>query len=97
MIRIVKLTFKEEKILSFQQFFEQRKEHIRNFEGCTHLALWQDAAHENIFYTYSLWESEDHLNRYRTSSLFQETWSQVKQWFSEKPMAFSAHHLINLP
>jgi heme-degrading monooxygenase HmoA len=41
-IRIVKMVFKEEEIDSFKLLFDERKSLIRNFEGCTHLELWQD-------------------------------------------------------
>ena len=41
---------------AFKTFFEERKEKIRDFEGCTHLELWQDMLHKNIFFTYSHWQ-----------------------------------------
>jgi heme-degrading monooxygenase HmoA len=96
MIRIVKLTFKEEHILDFKLLFETRKELIRTQEGCSHLALWQDNKEARIFYTYSIWHEELDLNRYRDSDLFSDTWTIVKQWFADKPIAFSANEIISL-
>jgi len=93
MIRVVKLSFKEQHIDEFKQFFESRKERIRNAEGCTHLELWQDNSSPGIFYTYSLWEEVQYLEQYRTSALFHDTWSIVRQWFGEKPEAFSTTKL----
>ena len=69
-IRVVKMVFKEEEIESFKALFEERKSLIRNFEGCTHLELWQDKLHSNIFFTYSWWDTEEHLNAYRNSHFF---------------------------
>ena len=88
-VRIVKMNFSEAAIPQFQALFEARKQTIRAFPGCIHLELWQDAADANIFFTYSMWESEDHLNHYRFSAFFKDTWSQTKALFAGKPEAWS--------
>jgi quinol monooxygenase YgiN len=95
-IRIVKMTFKEEHIADFNALFDARKERIRNFPGCTYLELWNDQNDPSIFYTYSIWEHESNLEEYRISELFQDTWSTVKLWFKEKPQAFSATKLMSV-
>lgn len=91
MIRVVRLSFKEEHQNDFLAFFDERKERIRNVHGCTYLQLWRDQAHSNVFYTYSIWNDIHALNAYRDSDFFKDTWSQVKRWFNEKPLAFSAN------
>ena len=96
MIRVVKLSFDSRYTDQFRQLFADRKEMIRNFPGCTWLELWQDHADPNIFYTYSLWNEASDLEEYRISDLFQDTWAQVKQWFSAPPQAFSADKLLTL-
>jgi quinol monooxygenase YgiN len=96
MIRIVKLSFEQAHIDDFKQFFETRKELIKNFDGCTHLELWQDHDNPCIFFTYSHWNQATNLETYRTSKLFQDTWATVKPWFSHKPEAFSANQLIEV-
>jgi len=87
--RIVKLTFKESEIDTFVKIFNSKKKKIRAFEGCLHLELWRDVKAPNIFFTYSFWKSEDDLNAYRHSDLFQETWKKTKVLFSDKPHAWS--------
>ncbi len=94
MIRVVKLSFKPEHINDFKLFFEGRKERIKSFRGCTYLELWQDHNDSGIFYTYSIWNDQKHLEEYRISELFQDTWAIVKPWFSQKPMAFSADKMM---
>ncbi len=94
MIRVVKLTFKETHIDDFKSLFEARKERIKKTKGCIHLELWQDTKNPSIFYTFSIWNQSRDLEIYRMSTLFQDTWSTVKQWFSEKPEAFSADKLV---
>ncbi|HPI54818.1 MAG TPA: antibiotic biosynthesis monooxygenase [Chitinophagaceae bacterium] len=96
MIRVVRMSFMPEFEEAFLLFFNERKERIRHFPGCTHLALWKDKNAEAVFYTYSLWSHPDDLTNYRNSDLFQETWAQVKLWFNEKPHAFSADQILSL-
>jgi len=94
--RIVKMEFRPEEVENFKQLFEKNKTKIRNFEGCSHLELWQDVNTPEIFMTYSFWKSEAHLNGYRTSALFKDVWSQTKIKFAQKPMAWSVEVLHQL-
>jgi len=88
-IRIVQMTFAQENIATFQSLFAERKSRIRHFDGCLHLELWQDAQRPEIFFTYSHWMSEHHLNHYRYSSFFKETWGLTKALFAAAPQAWS--------
>lgn len=93
--RIVKLSFKPEKVAEFLDIFENSKNKIRQFPGCHHLELWRCKAPDNVFFTYSFWESEQDLNAYRHSDLFRVTWSKTKQLFNDKPEAWSVEVLFN--
>ena len=95
-VRIVQMTFDPQKTDNFLELFEERKQTIRNFEGCTHLELWQDAHTSNIFFTYSVWESEDNLNHYRFSEFFKDTWVRTKALFIAKPQAWSVNQKVIL-
>lgn len=95
-VRIVQMTFRDENILAFQQLFEERKHLIRHFDGCQHLELWQDTHAKNIFFTYSIWESETHLDHYRFSELFKDTWAKTKILFAEKAKAWSVERKVVL-
>ncbi len=86
-VRLVQMTFKQENISVFQALFEEKEPFIRSFDGCRHLELWQDKNRQNTFFTYSIWESEAHLEVYRSSVLFQDTWAKTKALFGEKPEA----------
>lgn len=94
--RIVKMTFDPTKIEAFKAVFESSKEQIRAMEGCEGLRLLQDLHNPAIFFTYSLWQSEAHLNAYRDSALFEGVWAETKALFAGKPEAWSTsvlHHL----
>jgi len=88
-VRIVKLTFKTEEIDEFLNIFEKQKSYIAAFDGCTHLTLLRDKNQKNIFFTYSYWDDEAALERYRKSDFFRNIWSGVKILFDDKPEAWS--------
>lgn len=96
LIRVVRMTFQEEKVQDFLDNFDAHKAKIRNFPGCHYLELWQDNNYKNIFMTYSHWETEEALNQYRDSELFKSVWSYTKTLFADKPMAFSAKKIEEL-
>lgn len=88
-VRIVQMTFRKECVKDFTDLFEDRKQTIRGFRGCTHLELWQDNTHPNIFFTYSMWDSQADLDHYRFSDFFKDTWGKTKALFVDKPQAWS--------
>ena len=94
--RVVKLIFRKEEILNFQQIFDSKKDYIIKQDGCSHLQLLQDTKDERIHFTISHWDCEEDLNRYRNSDLFNETWKATKALFDEKPEAWSLN-LLNMP
>jgi heme-degrading monooxygenase HmoA len=51
--------------------------------------LLNEINHSNIFFTYSIWDSEEHLNNYRKSELFANVWEKTKVLFDAKPEAWS--------
>ncbi len=88
-IRIVKMTFKAEHVSDFLKMFDDKRNAIAGASGCLHLELWRDVKDENIYFTYSHWESEIFLNQYRDSALFALVWPMTKQWFSAKAEAWT--------
>ncbi len=90
-IRIVKMKFQAAAIEEFKQLFAQRNSTIRNFEGCLHLELWQDTNDPSIFFTYSHWQTPEHLEAYRRSDFFRNIWTHTKNLFAAKPEAWSVN------
>ena len=95
-VRIVKLTFHEENIPAFLENFNLMKLKIRNAPGNRFLELYQDKSNKSIFFTYSFWETEDDLENYRKSELFNEVWAFTKKLFNDKPEAWSVEKLASL-
>lgn len=87
--RIVELNFKKEHVEEFLTDFHIKKARIRNFDGCIQLKLLRDRENTTKFFTYSVWESELHLENYRKSAVFKNIWSMTKPLFSKKATAWS--------
>jgi quinol monooxygenase YgiN len=96
--RIVMMQLMPEKEAHFLDIFEDVKTDIRNREGCLDLEVLksEDAGVISIW-TISLWTSEDALNHYRSSALFQKTWAAVKPLFSSKVHAWTLTLIEKVP
>ena len=90
------MSFEASKIDEFLSNFEANKNKIRSFEGCNFLELYRDQNNTNIFFTYSYWTSDTHLENYRHSELFKSVWAKTKPLFNAKPEAWSVDKLESL-
>ena len=91
--RIVKMSFELEEVEKFKSIYELNWHKIKGFEGCLHVELLQDRSSPSIFFTYSNWESENHLNNYRDSIVFKTVWASTKVLFNDKPEAWTLNVL----
>jgi len=91
--RIVKMSFQPNRVEDFKDIFRNNWTRIRHFDGCSHVELLQDENSPNVFFTYSIWKSEAHLNAYRDSDLFKLVWSNTKVLFNDKPEAWTVKEL----
>lgn len=87
--RIVKLSFKNENLPIFKLIWAESKTKIADFDGCHFVEMLQSKNPQNICFTYSVWDNEDALNKYRHSELFKQTWAKTKILFNDKPEAWS--------
>ena len=86
--RIVKMEFEPENVSAFVNIFKTNKDIITTFDGCHSVELLRDINTQNIFFTYSIWDSESSLNKYRESNTFKDIWSKTKPLFSSKAKAW---------
>lgn len=93
--RIVKMGFKPEHIEDFKLIFKNNWQHIKGFKGCQHVELLQDKNNPSVFFTYSLWDSEESIENYRNSELFNNVWSATKVLFNTKPEAWSVEEVLS--
>ena len=88
-IRIVRMHFRPGESDAFLDIFSASKHLIRQFDGCQHLCLYNEAGLPDVFFTYSKWTSEANLDAYRNSELFRTTWVKTKALFADKAQAWS--------
>lgn len=93
-IRIVKMTFEKGKEKDFLKIFDEIENKIAEFPGCQKLELLNDVNHPQIFFTYSIWDNESSLEKYRFSELFKSTWARTKVLFSKKAEAWSVKKVV---
>lgn len=94
--RIVKMQFRSDETAAFKQIYESSRHLIRAFEGCEHVELLNDTHQPEVFFTFSIWQSEAHLNTYRQSDLFKGVWSRTKALFAQKAEAWTVE-VVNFP
>lgn len=87
--RLVKLSLQPEKADEFEAIFYQTQALIEGFDGCQTTTLFKVTGKESQYFTISYWRSEQDLENYRASALFNSVWSKVKPLFAEKAEAFT--------
>jgi len=87
--RIVIMNFQEENVGAFLELFSTVENTIRSLPGCEMMELKQNIGKPSELVTISKWVSEEHLNAYRNSEFFKDTWSKTKALFSDKAQALS--------
>ncbi len=95
--RFVKLRFAPKHAAVITPLFEKIAPEVRNFEGCLHLEILFDIRDGGKVITYSHWESEAHLEKYRHSEVFKEFWAEIKPLFLRPAEAWSMKRAIFLP
>lgn len=89
LLRIVRMSFQPDLLPEFLALFQETKPKIASMPGCICVELKHDIALPHVLYTLSHWQSEAHLNSYRHSALFVETWTKTKAMFQDKAQAYS--------
>jgi heme-degrading monooxygenase HmoA len=88
-VRIVRMTFQDEKVPDFLELFELVKNDIKSFKGCKYLELLKDTASANVYTSYSVWDTHESLENYRSSDLFHKIWKKTRSYFITPATAHS--------
>lgn len=85
--------FKIETTPIFLEFLSPHIAQIKASPGCSFLQILRDIHQPTKIITLSHWESEEHLDNYRHSELFQHVWDNTKLHFSAPPEAWSLNEI----
>jgi hypothetical protein len=70
------MSFEPHKVEDFLLFLKQLNCKLQHLMVAKALFYDRDAQLPNVLCTYSYWQSEMHLNKYRYSPLFKDTWTK---------------------
>lgn len=87
--RIVRLAFEIDKENEFLKVFENHQLYMISSKVCSSLNLKKDLKSEGVYFTHSVWNSEEALSHYRSSVYFQDIWKKIKPWFVERAQAWT--------
>lgn len=93
-VRIVELSLQPDKLVQSKILLEEVAPKVRAMKGCSFLEILDDIHDESRFTTYSYWDSEEDLNRYRDSETFVNFWKALKPNFKAKARAWSSERLV---
>ena len=88
------MTFVQDNLQKFFAIYKEVEPAIRSFDGCRHAEVMPHIKNDGVIFTYSLWETEEHLERYRKSELFKSTWARVKPLFASKAEAWTLNQHV---
>ncbi len=87
--RLVRLEFQEAFIQDFKFVYEKHLVYMKSLPSCQSLDFYNERGNPHIFFTISVWESEEALDNYRSSEYFRDIWGRIKPWFQAKPQAWT--------
>ena len=92
--RIIKITIDPVNTDDFRQFITLMKDNFSTIGGCQHIDILNDKEDKNIFFMYTIWETEAMLNKYRKSELNKTFWNKLNQWSIKEPQAWTVENVF---
>ncbi len=89
-IRIVKLTFRDDTLQDFFSLWDTARHRVISMPGCRFVEMYH-VKESPVCFTYSIWDSENDLDAYRDSETFKSTWKATKILFGDRPQAWTTH------
>ena len=83
------MEFEPARAEEFNNYVKTIVDKIASMPGCHKVYVLRDINNTNIFFTYSYWDDQEALDKYRNSELFKEVWGKTKLMFSKKAEAWS--------
>lgn len=91
------MTVKEQYIDSFRKRVPVISNEVRRVSGCMHNDIFRDRNNDNIFYSYTIWSSEEDIERYLKSMYYKEIWGDIWDYFKKEPMAWKIDNMFDYP
>ncbi len=96
-LRVVKLKVDERKLEAFKLFMTNLHNEKLRLPGCLHFDFFHDKRNKNVYFSYTIWESEKYLRHYRKSELFKEVIQTLRSLCIEEPQAWTIENVFKKP
>jgi hypothetical protein len=93
-LRVVKMVVDQNKIDIFNNFMSNLSTEKEGMDGCVHHDFFSNKQFRNVFYSYTIWESEKYLNKYRKSMLFKEVTTTLRSLCLSEPAAWTVENVF---
>lgn len=91
--RIIRLTLKishEE----FTEYINKAKDEFDKFEGCEQIEILKDKIGNNVYFIYTIWKSNKHLNKFRKSEFNKKFWNTIVDLSQNRPQVWSVENIF---
>ncbi|MCK5822505.1 MAG: antibiotic biosynthesis monooxygenase [Bacteroidales bacterium] len=92
--RIIKFKIDTVNTDEFKQFFTLRKNDFSKIEGCKNMEILNDKEDKDVYFMYTIWETEFKLNKYRKSELNKTLWTKLNVWSVKEPQAWTVENVF---
>ncbi|MBE9467115.1 MAG: antibiotic biosynthesis monooxygenase [Bacteroidetes bacterium] len=92
--RIIKFRIAPANTDVFKQFIALIKKDFSTIKGCKNREILNDKEDKDVYFMYTIWESEFKLNQYRKSELNKTLWTKLNQWSVKEPQAWTVENVF---
>jgi len=96
-LRVVKMELIETKIGLFERFMSNLKDEKLRQEGCLHHDIFCDKDNNSIYFSYTIWNNEKSLKKYKKSELFKVVSQTIRSFCVKEPLAWTVENVFNSP
>ncbi len=91
------MTLKEAHVDSFKKRIPIISIEVRRVSGCMHNDIFRDKNKDNVFYSYTIWNSEEDIEKYLNSQYYKEIWNDLWDYFKIEPQAWKIDNIFDYP
>jgi len=92
--RIIKFKIEPVNADDFKQFIASIKDDFSTIKGCKNMEILNDKEDKDVYFMYTIWDTEFKLNQYRKSEINKTLWSKLQEWSKKEPQAWTVENIF---
>ncbi|OFX61669.1 MAG: hypothetical protein A2046_04560 [Bacteroidetes bacterium GWA2_30_7] len=96
-VRIVKMQVNESNKVLFKQTLKDYQPLLKKQKGCMQIDMLNDKKIKDIYYSYTIWDNEENLKKYKNSDFYKELSSKVLPLCEKEPQAWTVDEAFEKP